>query len=238
MNQNELLGFYKEMYYFELQRRDRLASALTLPIGIVVIIVGGLLYYVPRLPPLSADPWIMAFFVTFGLGVLSTITAVYFLARSAWNHAYGYIPTPSEIEAYRQALVQYYRENPGVAPGVDTDFESFLSSQFLSHTERNTLSNDRRSAYLHRGLCGILLAIIFLALSIVPFYRSQASGQHAATTGSRVIHPSKEKDMTEEKKDQQSEPEQQPSATPPPKPKPPSGRVLKEYQRPPAKPKK
>src|SRR3990172_5925292 len=103
MNPQQLLDFYKEMYYFELKRKDTLNSSLGLPIGIVILLAGGVLYYIQNLPVLSLDVWPGVFFATFILGGICLAVAIVFLVLALWNHEYSYLPTPSEIEAYRQA---------------------------------------------------------------------------------------------------------------------------------------
>ena len=230
MNTQQLIELYKEMYYFELKRKDTLNSSLGLPIGIVTILAGGVLYYVQNLPALSLDVWTIGFFVTFFLGSICLAVATLFLVLALWNHEYSYLPTPSEIEAYRKALVQYYEQNPAVLPGLEEDFRSFLCLQLCKHVEQNTRSNDSKSGYLHVGLGWVIGAIIFLAVSIGPFYEIQPTEQRVQKVEVINLIPSKEKVMSE--KDAGGS-----GKGPPPKPTPPSGRVIKEgTQPPPSKP--
>lgn len=171
MNPQQLLDFYKEMYYFELQRKDNLNSSLGLPIGIVILLAGGVLYYIQNLPVLFLDVWTVVFFATFILGGICLAVAIVFLVLALWNHEYSYLPTPSEIEAYRKALIQYYKQNPDMPAGMDEDFHNFLYEQFCMHVEKNTGSNDSKSGHLHVGLGWVIGAIVFLAVSMGPFYK-------------------------------------------------------------------
>lgn len=230
MNPQQLLDFYKEMYYFELKRKDTLNSSLGLPIGIVTILAGGVLYYVQNLPALSLDVWTIVFFVTFLLSSICLAAATLFLILALWNHEYSYLPTSSEIEVYRKALVQYYEQNPTVIPGLEEDFHSFLCSQLCKHVEQNTRSNDSKSGYLHDGLGWVIGAIVFLAVSIGPFYKIQPAEKRVQKVEVLNFTPSKEGKVMSEKDAGGSGTGSQ---KPPPKPTSPSGRVIKEGQQPP-----
>ncbi|MCI0426595.1 MAG: hypothetical protein L0Z46_01100 [Nitrospiraceae bacterium] len=228
MDSQKLLDLYKEMYYFELQRRNHLISSLALPVGVITILAGGLFYYLQRLPSLSFDPWVVAFFALLAFGGISLAVAIICLALAAQSYEYGYIPTPSEIEGYRRALIQYYEENPGVSPGLDQDFHTFICSRLLEHTERNTRTNDIRSGYLSIGLGGIVAATLFLAVTILPFYKVQFAEKGATSNSAGEGHMSD--------KDQNPQSPQQATKPPPEKPEPPPGRIQKDYTVPQDKP--
>ncbi|MGH7770675.1 MAG: hypothetical protein ACREQA_00385 [Candidatus Binatia bacterium] len=193
MNTQQLIGLYKEMYYFELKRKDTLNSSLGLPIGIVTILAGGALYYVQNLPSLSLDVWTSVFFITFILGSICLAMATLFLVLALWNREYSYLPTPSEIEAYRKALLHYYEQNPNVPPGPDEDFRRFLCEQFCRHVEKNTQSNDSKSGHLHVGLGWVIGAIVLFAVSIGPFYEIRLTEERVQKVKVVNINSLKEK---------------------------------------------
>lgn len=164
---------FKELYWKELDRKDKINSNLSLPAGIITVIAGVDAYYIQHFPSHRCELWNISFVVLSILLAISIAFAVYYFFRAYHlGHAYGYIPTPNEIARYASDLKNYYMsiKEPNVDEVVENDLRIFLASKYSEYGTINTQNNDEKSKYLHRTNVAISISLIVLLLSLFPFY--------------------------------------------------------------------
>ena len=89
--------FLKERYDFELQRREQLTSALTLPVG-VLSGLGGLMIAMVRSFG-AKHLWLtVPFFASFGVDVAAFFICLVFLALAYHGQKYKYLPLLKELQ--------------------------------------------------------------------------------------------------------------------------------------------
>ena len=167
MTFDDRTSFYKELYLFEMDRKDKFNGRLPVPIGIASVLATGILYYLHNFP----DQWSPAAYVLAALltlGALTWLGAVWFLGRALIGHEYGFMPSALAIEDYWQALCQYYEQNPEVEPGLEADFRQFLIAKYTVYADAANRNNRSKAAFLHRAHIGLIAALVLLALAIVP----------------------------------------------------------------------
>lgn len=154
---------YKEMYHFELKRKNELTNRLSIPIGIVIVVFGGLFYIFKNI----SKPFDLLEIIELALSSISCIfilIAVYFLVRSYFNYAYGYVPTAQQIENWRNELLEYYEQLEIELPDEEADkhVKDHLRNKYAEHAHRNTLNNDNKSTFLHKANLTIICSIVFI----------------------------------------------------------------------------
>ena len=226
---------YKELYLFELQRKNDLTNSLAIPIGIVSIIAGALFYIISQISyPFSSIEMLEVILFVISTFLLST--SIYLLIKSYFNYAYGYIPTAQQIEQWRSQLVRYYEDQntDDAETHADKDVTVFLTSKFAEHAHHNTLNNDSKSTYLHNANLFIISSII------VMFFTGGIFIIHSFSTPETtykvlLVEPNKTGDstMADDNKTKPKEPPRKPPTQE--KPPPPPDRIIKEEQQPPEK---
>ena len=162
---NDRLSIYKEQYYYELQRKDSLARELTLPVGIITFLIGAVTYFTGKLDKLHPSvPGALYVTLLLFIGV-SILFAIYYLIRTNYGHYYEYVPTSRETENYYKQLEDYYKglkQDSEIQPS----FEKYLIDTYSKCNERNIMSNERKSAYLHNARTAIVIALISSVITL------------------------------------------------------------------------
>lgn len=174
IKESELL---KEMYYFEVERKNKLSTSLSIPIGILTFIFGIITFFLRNISCLGYNGWVIIFFcIFFILTIISLVCAIVFLIRSFYKYKYKYLPMPSDIENDIKNIKEYYK-NPyfkdykkeDIEKLIEIDFFSLFPRYYKQCIKQNINNNDRKSLYLHKTSTAIILIIIFLFLSSIPF---------------------------------------------------------------------
>jgi len=156
MNTELLLLLYREMYDEQLVRSDGLgADVLLLPVGgILVLLTGGVLYYVCNLPLTTDWRWHAASVIALALAIGSIFLAVRHLLRAQRDSGYKYLPNPEEIERHRKELTEQYERVP-----TADDIDAFVIETFSQAVVTNTEWDDRMWEHLGHALTWIAIGI-------------------------------------------------------------------------------
>lgn len=160
MNTDLLLRLYREACEEELVRSDGLGADVLLPIaGILVLVMGGVLYHVYHLPWTPDWRWHAAIVVALVIAIGSTILAVGYLLRAQRDSSSKYLPNPQEIERHRKELTERYEKNPAAAAALEEDIDAFVVETFAQCVVTNTESDNRMWQHLHRALTCVAVAV-------------------------------------------------------------------------------
>ncbi len=175
-----------EMYRFELDKRDKIESGLSLPAGILLAGAGVTWFYLKTLPALTWAFWDGTFVVFGALFALSILAGFYCLTRCIWSYEYAYLPSGGKLlahykkvredaDSYQRELQAYMTAHPEYQPDT-TDLDErdanllrvSLRESYADAAEINRNNNTRKSKYRHH-LNGTLIAMgLFLLLSVLP----------------------------------------------------------------------
>ena len=87
---------FKEFYYRELERRDRLEAGLAIPTTVIIVLVGGLGIFVDKASEIG-DPILEVILLIPSLGVATcVIIAVINLYKAVSPGEYRYLPDPDD----------------------------------------------------------------------------------------------------------------------------------------------
>ena len=117
------------------------------------------------------------FFVLFaGASIVAQVTAVYFLIRSLQGYWYEQIPSSDKLQAYFHEL-QRFRENRGASPEqAQKDFDEYMQERLAEATATNRANNTKTAGALHYTVKCIVFALVFSALSFVPYFAQTFAG--------------------------------------------------------------
>jgi len=234
-----LREFYKTHYERELTRKTELTAALSIPLGIISVLVGALVVMAKELH-LPLSPLELLQGTAIGLGALASLFSTYFLVRSLYHFAYGYVATPLEIQQYQARLVAFH-VSEGMLPAdaknlSEEETLDYIDSEYAKYADRNAKNNDIKSTFLHQANGAMIAAVLCAAV---------AGGAYVfASLSSPAVVPKVEVVNLGEVPVSQVQPIQAataPSPPPPPpqpavRPEPPPGRIVREDHRPPRPP--
>ncbi len=154
-------------YFHEAERRFKMNSSLSFPVGLVAIFTGAgynLMAQIGR--PLDWLDWLSYFFLA--LFATSIAISVYHLVHSHWSIKYKYVASPLDVICYRDELEEYYKKTPNSKANVDTKLKDWLRSSYDECTKLNTTNNDFKAAHLHKANTFIVASFVILILATLP----------------------------------------------------------------------
>lgn len=232
----DLHELYKNHYFFELSRKDQLASAVTIPAGLLTII-GGAIVTIAHTIDMPFTRLEISELILLGLATVCVFISIYFLIRSYFHYGYGFIATTLEIKKYKEELEDYYQGTKKVNKKVNCEIEEFINNQYVKHTDLNTRNNDRKSSYIHKANWALILSLVFTILTGIPFVIKSAIDSEQVYKVEILERKQGINIMSKDKKDSgsQKKPQQPSNTSDKSKPTPPRGRVILEDFTPPVK---
>jgi len=177
------INLFKELYVFELNRRDKLADTMNSLITDLAIL-GGFLGYLVENHPFSATAASILF-------VLLSAPALVFYGIAACNAIryyhlagqYQAIATSIDLRSYYDVLVDFYRKNPNVAGTPDSAFENYLNTRYAEATDKNAVLNDYRGECQRKAFAALTYVLVLASLSAIPHLYLKITTKNATTAG-------------------------------------------------------
>lgn len=171
-----LREFYKELYFHEIDVREKLNSRIQIPLAIILSMIGGLSFMTPRLNIVVYDLFLIGYLVCFCLTCISLIIATLFLIRSFFGHEYSFLPTARDCEDYRILLGETYKGYENADELVEEHFEKFIVNEYVNSSTINTNCNDQRSLLLHFTNRFLIASILSIAVTFALFQAANWRG--------------------------------------------------------------
>lgn len=163
-----LENLFSQEYYYQHERKEKIFSSITLPTSVIVVLIGGILYYVNILLPVGEawglQTWAL---IMLTLSFVSVVFAAYNVLRVAHNHIYEYIASPTDLQSHAQELENYYTQagHASARDAAKADLQETLVSQYAQSASRNAEVNERRLYYRNRAFKATGVAIVLLGLT-------------------------------------------------------------------------
>jgi hypothetical protein len=166
--------FLKSRYDYELQRKEQLTTALTLPVAVLTGLGGAIVamarsfsYHDALLnwsfgPVLVADG--LAFFV-----------CLVYLARAYHRQTYVFLPLLRQIDHSREEFLEFAEVMAGGVDEVLTEFEKQMRGRMIDAADSNTQTNDQRSGLLNRARVALYVVLLLTAIAGVPYVVDQVT---------------------------------------------------------------
>lgn len=222
-------SFSKEQHFHEVARKESLNASVAFPVGLVVVIAGGIAVLTKTIHfPLSFTGLIQ--FNLVAASSILLVVACYLLARAYWNYGYGHMPSALQLSSYAENLKAYYislgETESTAAEKANEETANYITGQFATNADTNAACNDKKSSYLFKANGFVIASIIPLVIAApLHFYKESSSVKEPIKV---EIVQSKESKMSNQEK-----PNTPPSTPPPPiqqeRPTPPPSRIIKEH---------
>jgi hypothetical protein len=239
---SSLREHYKAQYDQELARKAELTSSLSLPVGVLTILMGGLVVMAKELhaPLANGDA---AQLVALSISAVVALIVSYLLFRSYYNYTYGYLATPVEMDAYYEKLVAFHmasgQSERDARRLAEDETLKYIATEYSKYADRNAKNNDIKSSYLHQAN-GAMVAALVLGATAAGINIAGAVSSAAPTPRVEVVNL---KELTSMQSQTPVQAATSPPSSPPPpapspptRPEPPPGRLIKEDHRPPKPP--
>lgn len=152
--------FLRNRYDYELQRKEQLTAALALPVAVLSILGSATLAMVRSFSQMDrALTWGFGSLVT--LDVVASFVCLVYLAFAYHQQKYEFLPLLTDIDGSRNEFLEFAKVMAGGEAEVLEEFEKQMRGRMIKAADWNTVTNDRRSGYLHRARRA-LFAVLFL----------------------------------------------------------------------------
>jgi hypothetical protein len=162
--------FLKTRYDYELDRRDKLTTALAMPVGLLTVF-GGSMTAMARSFTYQDQRLTIAFLVFLVLGVCAFFGCAWRLWHAYSRQTYEYLPLLSELREAQREWRLFFEE--AHAPGADEAFGEEFDTRIIKAADENTRLNDNRAGWIHQSRQWLLAVFCFTALAGIPYVADQ-----------------------------------------------------------------
>ncbi|MEW4231518.1 hypothetical protein [Priestia megaterium] len=182
---NKKLELAKEMYYFELEQREKLNTRTATPMAIITLLLGLAVFYFKGVKDIELNGWGWAFFTVYSVYIIFIFIAIVLVFKAYYNYKYSYLPKPEIIEKDINKIVAYYNSNydryfSNEGPKqdlIEKDIDDALYSYYKKATTTNIEMNEKKFRYLRLTGNFLLITLLFGGLSIIPYQFSIKDNQ-------------------------------------------------------------
>ncbi len=168
---------YKEMYYHELDVKEKINSRFVNPFSVYVVLIGGMGYLVSKIeefPDKTRTGVLIMLLIIYGLSLGAT---GFFLYKAYYNHTYEYIENGVLLRKYKVELEKYYSDNyekyfqiydKSEQELVLNDFNDNLINKFIkTATHNRSINHYKYKMFLRAGQSLVVNSIIWLVIFII-----------------------------------------------------------------------
>ena len=170
MEKRELFQLYEKLYFHEIDAREKLNSRLQTPLTLIVSLIGALAFLVQNYAHRPDSVWAVFFVCFAGGAAFALMMATYFFVKSWHGTSYFFLPSASETESYRKALVEHYAPYETDGELSSEAFSDYVMDYYVKYSSKNTDANDVRSIYIHKTNAAIIATAAAAFLAFLVFY--------------------------------------------------------------------
>ena len=164
--------FLNNRYDFELQRKEQLTTALTLPVAVLTVLGGAI---VAMAQAFSYRDTLLTWLFSPVLGVdgIAFFMCLAYLASAYHRQTYVFLPLLREIDRSREEFLEFAHVMAGGEAEVLDEFEKQMRGRIIDAADQNTQTNDTRSGLLNRARLALYAVLLFTAIAGVPYVVDQ-----------------------------------------------------------------
>ncbi len=172
--------FYKEWYNEENDRCYKLYSRITLLFSIISLLLVAILFVIKKtlLSNINMTIFSWIIFYLFFLGcIIATIIAIILFFKTFYDYEYSFYPELNIIDTYFNQLETHYEKEyynglnaEQKEKKIKQDRNDVICKIRKECIKTNRLANDNRSKLIHYTYTFIIISIVFLFLSALPYF--------------------------------------------------------------------
>lgn len=160
------IDLFKELYFFELELKEKITNKSTVYLTIIPLLSGGLLYFGNNLKDIKPGFWFINYCILLCLFLISLIVAITYAIRVLVGNKYLYLTTPQPLHDETEKLIQKYGNQPRI---IKVEIEKLLYKEYMELTEINSNLNIKRSSWGNKAGIWIVITAIIGAILVVPY---------------------------------------------------------------------
>jgi hypothetical protein len=164
--------FLKNRYDYELQRKEQLTTALTLPVAVLTGL-GGAIVAMARSFSYQDVLVTWAFGLVLAADGLAFSSCLLYLARAYHRQTYIFLPLLRRIDQSRDEFLGFAEVMAGGVDEVLEEFEKQMRGRMIDAADSNTQTNDERSGLLNRARVALYAVLLLTAIAGVPYVVDQ-----------------------------------------------------------------
>lgn len=224
----------KDIFRWQLQRRQALDAATAMPTTVVVVLIGGITYLAREWMKLDYGFGSKLVLVGIAAASVAVALAIISLFRTVWQYQTADLPPPNELAEYIRRLREFYvaSGSADVEQATEKRFREKLTDDYRVAGEVNWATNERRASFLFWARRCIIVATVSLTVAATGL--TFAPVKPVADDAPKKLNS--EAKMAEEPTPapaQTAPTPTQPAAAPPQEPEPPPLRICKASDDPP-----
>ncbi len=157
----------REHYFFELNRKQQLESALALPVAAIAALIGILALYTKTILGATKADWHLI--IPVGIAAVLFLTGLILTIRAFYGYKYSEIDAQGAATHYDKLMK--YGAQIGEAPEkTEASFDGGLRGRYGEAVEKNRIQNQRRLWHLHWAKVALAATTIFLGYAAIPYF--------------------------------------------------------------------
>ena len=179
----------KERYLWEHERKNELNNIISIPLGLMSIIIGCLAYFFNNLPINSNSVLFFLYYFFIVISILCLFFCLFCFYRHQTGYTYCYISSPDKLYEYEQNYIKSFNDN-----NVEVDYNIIndkvcliLYEQYSNAATQNKTNNERKIKFYRYLIISITICIIFLSATF--YCRINLENQEVSPTKIETISP-------------------------------------------------
>lgn len=164
--------FLKSRYDFELQRKEQQTTSLGLPVGILGGL-GSVMALMARSFTWNSVSLVVWFAPLLVFDVISFLVCMWYLSRVYHRQTYVYLPRLADLDSTLKEWRDFYQDAKVSEPADEDFFEHEFRRRIIDATDRNTETNDIRSALLYWARVWLLTILWVTTFAGIPYVTDQ-----------------------------------------------------------------
>ena len=175
MTRDERFKLYENLYFQEIERREKISARLSLPLAAILANVGLLSFMLNSADRPHSQLSGTFFWLLFCASSIALLLGAWFFRKAWFGHTDKLLPTASQIELYHEKLVLTYQDFDNSDDLVKEHFGNFLFDYYKRFSSTNATNNDQRSYNIYRANAALTVAVLLALATAVPFYVSRSA---------------------------------------------------------------
>lgn len=164
--------YLKNRYEYELQRKEQLTAQLTLPAAVLGLL-GSAIVAMARSFSYKELLLTVPFGILLGGAGIAFLVCLVYLGQSYHRQTYVFLPLLNDTDQSRQEFLKFAPVMAGGEAEVLEEFEKQMRGRIINAADRNTQTNDERSALLHRARLALFAVLLSTTVAGLPYVIDQ-----------------------------------------------------------------
>ena len=170
MSESVLYKEVKERYEKELQRKIELNNMVSIPVGLIPVLIGALAYFFNNLPQNSNNVLYVVFWIFLVVSVCCVAGCLIGFWRHQTGYVYAYVPDPDILQKYEKDYLESLKndndENVDYKK-IDEEMDDLLYGLRVEATTKNVNCNEQKIKRYRTLVILIVFSFTFLSLTFI-----------------------------------------------------------------------